>query len=100
MKMETDAEHKQDHADLGQLGGDLGIANHARGVRTDHDPRDDVADDGRKSEPFRDQSEQKRRAQAERDGRDQWNLMHCPEPRYTSTTSKRSRLSAALLRTL
>ena len=50
MELETDAEHQQDDADLGQLLGQRGIGDEARRVRTHERPGEQVADDGGEAE--------------------------------------------------
>jgi hypothetical protein len=48
MKVQSDAEHQQDDADLGQLMGDLHVADKARRMRADQHSGHQITDDRRK----------------------------------------------------
>ena len=52
LKVQADAEHQQDHADLRELGRDLRVADKPRRVRADQHARDEIADDRRKPKRF------------------------------------------------
>ena len=47
VKLQPDAEHQQNHADLGQLLGEMLVGHEAGRVRTDEDSREEIPDDRR-----------------------------------------------------
>jgi len=51
--METDAQHQQHHADLGELPGEVDVGDEARRRRPDHDASQQVADERREFEARR-----------------------------------------------
>ena len=57
VKLQTDAEHEENDADLRELLGERGVRHESRGVRTDKRSGEQVADDGRESEPLGDVSQ-------------------------------------------
>ena len=71
-EMQADAEHEEDHADLGQLGGELGIGDDAGGCRPGDDAGDQVADKRRDAQAFGGRAEHERQAEAGNQCRDQW----------------------------
>lgn len=62
--METDAEHQQHDADLGQLARQVLIGHEARGLPAHRDAGQQIAHDRRKAQPLRDVAEHQRRGQA------------------------------------
>ena len=52
-KCSADAEHQQHDADLGQLRGEVRVGHEPRGMRADGDAGDQIADDGRQTQPHR-----------------------------------------------
>ena len=69
--MQADAEHQEDHADLGQLVRDSLIGHVSRRERTDEDAGDQVADERREPQPLRHHAEYECEHQGDDDGRDQ-----------------------------
>ena len=61
-EVDADPEHQQDHAELGQLGGDGLVGDEARRERADEHARGDVADDRRQVQPPRDERADERGA--------------------------------------
>jgi hypothetical protein len=59
-EMQPHAEHQQDHADLGQLIGELYIRDEAGRMRADDHAGQQVAEDGRQSHAMHQQAEQER----------------------------------------
>jgi hypothetical protein len=57
MKLEANAEHQEDDADLGELLRHRGVGDETRRVRTDEDAGEQIADDRRKAEALREVSE-------------------------------------------
>jgi hypothetical protein len=70
-QVQADAEHQQDHADFGELAGQLDIGNEARRARTDYDPGDEVADQWRHLEPRCREPGEHRQSERRGDGRQQ-----------------------------
>ena len=70
-EVQPDAEHEQDHADLGQLRGEVRIGHESRRERTDHDPGHQEPGDGCDTQPVRDQAEHERRDEGTDQRRDQ-----------------------------
>ena len=65
--MEPDAEHEEDHSQLGELGGDLRVGDEPGRVRPHRDPREEVAEDRREPKPVRDEATDQPREEADRD---------------------------------
>ena len=76
MKVQPHAEHQQDHADLGQLLGQVHVADEARRVRADDHAGQQIADDGRKLELLGDQPQHPGRGERRGDGRDERKIVH------------------------
>ena len=76
MELQADAEHQQDHADLGELFGHSRIHRHPGRVRADERAGQQIADNRRKSQPLRDVAEEERAAQARRERKDEVVLVH------------------------
>ncbi len=76
MEMHADAEHQQDDADLGHLGGELGVGDEPRRVGADGDPGEHVADQGRQSEPLGDPAEGERHGERAGEGHDDGEIVH------------------------
>ena len=74
-ELDPDPEHQQDHADLGELAGDLGVRDDARRERAERDAGGDVADDGREPEPLGDQAADEGGNEPDGDGRDENGLV-------------------------
>ena len=74
-KMDADAEHEQDDADLGELLRESGIDDDTWREGSDDDAREQVADEGRHAQAHGDEAEQEREAQAGGDRRDQGGLL-------------------------
>ena len=60
MKLQADAEHQEDDADLGQLFGHRRIDGKSGCVRTEQRAGDQIADDRRQAQPLRDVAEHER----------------------------------------
>ncbi|MEY4514783.1 MAG: hypothetical protein RLZZ450_6905 [Pseudomonadota bacterium] len=71
VEVQTDAEHEQDDADLGQLGRELGVRHEAGRERPDQHACDEVADDGRQLEAVGDEPEHERGAECRGEREDQ-----------------------------
>jgi len=69
--VDTDAEHEEDHTDLGELGRDRRIRAEARGERTDGDAGSEVADDRGKPQLGGEEAAKESRAEGDRDREDQ-----------------------------
>jgi hypothetical protein len=54
MELQADPEHQQDDADFGELFGEMCVRREAGRMRTDRDPCQQVADDGREAETLGD----------------------------------------------
>ena len=70
-EVHADAEHEEDHADLGELVGDRLVGDEARGEGADRDAGDQVADDGRHAQAAGDRTEQEGEPEAPGDRRDE-----------------------------
>ena len=70
-EMQADAEHQQDHADLGEFVGDALVGDVSRGERADEDAGDEITDQRRKSQPLRHHAEYECQHQGDDDGGDQ-----------------------------
>ncbi len=100
--MQADAEHQQDDADLGQLGGEIGIGDESRRERTDRDACEQIADERRQAHARGEKSEREREHEADGDQRDEFGFVgHVPRtvastsgPRPT-TAAKSARCVAA-----
>ena len=64
-EMQTDAEHQQDHANLGELPGESSIADESRREGADRDARQQVADDRRNAHQIGHQAEEQRQHKAD-----------------------------------
>ena len=76
MKLQSDAEHQEDHAHLRELLGEGGVGDEAWRVRADHDAGEQVADDRRQAEPMRDVPEDERRAEPAGQREDESQFFH------------------------
>ena len=74
-EVQADAEHQQDDADLGQLAGQLLVADEARRERPDRDAGQQIADQRRQAQLDRQETAGERHDQAHDDGGDQLGLM-------------------------
>ena len=70
-EVHADAEHEEDHADLGQLVGDRLVGDEARRERPDRNARDQVADDRGHPQSAGERSKQKSEPQAADDRRNE-----------------------------
>ena len=66
-EVQADAEHQQDHADLGELAGEVGVGDEARRERADRDAGQQVADQRRQAQASREKPEAEREDEADRD---------------------------------
>ena len=66
VEVHADAEHQQDDADLGQLGGHLRVGHEAGRLRAERDAGQEVADDRRQAQPLGDQPQHQGQDQADR----------------------------------
>ena len=73
--MQPDAEHQQDHADLGELAGQVLVGDEAGRERSDRDAGEQIADQGRDPEAVGDRAEQPGEPERDDDGRDQRRVM-------------------------
>ena len=71
VKLQADAEHEEDDADLGQLLGDIGVGHEAGRVRTDERAGQQVADDGRQARALGEVAEDEGRGEAAGQRQDQ-----------------------------
>ena len=62
-EMQPDAEHQEDHAQLGQLLDGFDIAHKTRCKRPDHDARQQISHDGGQAQPAGNQPAYKRQHQ-------------------------------------
>ena len=69
--MQADAEHQQDHADLGELRGERLIADEAWRVRADEHAGKQITDDGRQAQALREQAEHEGHHEADTENRDE-----------------------------
>ena len=69
--MEADPEHQQDDADLGELRSEFLVRHVARSERADEDAGQKVADQGRKAQTLRKDTEHERQTEACQDRRDE-----------------------------
>jgi hypothetical protein len=83
--MQTDAEHEEDHAQLGQLADRLHIADKPRRERSNGDPGHQITDNRRQTDATGDQSTEEGRDQGCDDISQQWNLMHNVSPSHFIT---------------
>ena len=74
--MQADTEHQENHADLGELLGQLGIGDEAGRVRTYDNARDEVANERRQPEPMREVPEHQRRGEPPGQCQDQAEVLH------------------------
>ena len=94
-EMQADAEHQQDHADLGQFGRHPRIGDEAGGERPDDDPGEEIAGDRRDFEPVRQRAHSEGDDETGDDGADQGRMMRhvlllsgpaLPVPRHAPQT--------------
>ncbi len=74
-ELDADPEHQQDHAELGELEGDVRVGDEPGRERPDHDTGDDVPDDRGQAHAAGDETADERGGQADRDGRDENGLV-------------------------
>jgi len=74
-EVQTDAEHQQDDADLGQFVGEVLVGNKARCRRSDQHAGEEIADQGRNLQPLRDDPEDEGQDEANDDRRDERRVM-------------------------
>jgi hypothetical protein len=74
-KMEADAEHEQDHANLSELPRHNGVGDKSRGVRADEHAGEEVTNDRRSSDPVRHRPEDKGKDEASDESSDQRGVM-------------------------
>ena len=79
-EMQADAEHQQDHADLGELSRHRRIGDEAGRVRAHEDAGQQVADERRKPQLARDESEDEREHEPCRKGCDQRDVVRHATP--------------------
>ena len=82
MEVQPDAEHQQDHADLGHLRGERGVGDEARRVRSDDDAGEHVADERRQPEPLRDPAEDERDGKPAGESDDDREVVHAARKRH------------------
>ncbi len=92
--MQADAEHQEDHADLGQLVRDPLIRHVSRRERADEDPGDQVADERRDPQPLRQRAEYECEHEGHDDGRDQRMVRH--QSRFLRSAGVGALIAAAL----
>jgi hypothetical protein len=73
--MQADAEHQQDHADLGELVGEPLIGHVAGGERPGEDAGEQITDERREAKPMRDSAEGECHHEADNDGGYQRHVM-------------------------
>ena len=78
MKLQADAKHDQDHADFRELFGDGRVRFDTWRMRSDRNPGDQVADDGREAEALGEISEDQRRAKARGKRENELDAVHEP----------------------
>ena len=76
VKLQTDAEHQENDADLRKLLGERGVRDESRGVRTNKRSGEQVSDNGRKSEPLGDVSKNEGGSEAAGERENQIVRMH------------------------
>ena len=76
VKLQTDAEHQEDDANLRKLFRDVRVRHEPGRVGADQDARKQVADERRQPEPLRDVPEEQRGAEATREREDQVKVVH------------------------
>jgi len=93
-EMQADAEHQQDHADLGEFCRHRGVGDKARRVRTDQHAGEEVADDRRGPDPVRQRLEDKGEDEARDESSDQRRVMrHRGSFRYPRRAKPSSRVA-------
>jgi hypothetical protein len=73
--VDADAEHQEDDADLGELGGELGIRHVARREWPDDHATHQIADDRWHPKPHRENAAEERRDQAQGNRGDEFGFM-------------------------
>ena len=76
VKLQADAEHQQDDADLGELLGHGDVGDEAGGVRADDDAGEQVADDGGEPDALREVTEGEGRDKAAGEREDEIDVVH------------------------
>jgi hypothetical protein len=76
VELETDAEHQQDDADLGELFRERSVRDEAGRVGPHEDAGEQVADDGRQPEAVRDVAEHERGGESSSERQDEIVSMH------------------------
>ena len=76
VELQADAEHQQDHADLGELLGDVAIGDEPGRVRPDHQPGQEVADDRRQLQALGEIAPDERSDEAAGECEDQIEAVH------------------------
>ena len=69
--MQANAEHQKDHPDIGELQCQVGVGDETGGERADHDPGQQIADQGRQLQAQRRGAHHKGQAQAHDENSDQ-----------------------------
>jgi len=78
--MQADTKHQQHDADFGELAGNFNVSDKARGRRTQHDAGEQIADQCRQTNFFRDKAENQCQAEAGGNRRDQRNIVFHSNP--------------------
>jgi hypothetical protein len=89
MKLQADAEHEEDDADLGQLLGDVGVGHEAGRVRTDERARQQVPNDRREARTLREIPEEEGRGEVAGQRQDEIKVMHVPLAAFVIAGSSR-----------
>ena len=74
-KVQADTEHQQDHADFGELGGEVGIGDESRRERADRDARQQVADERRQAHSRGEKPEGECEHETDSDERDEFGFV-------------------------
>ena len=83
--MQADTEHQQDHADLGQLDGDILVGDKAGRERADDNACHQISDQRRQLEAVREHAKGEGEHEADRDGRYEWRHMQHSSELLAST---------------
>jgi hypothetical protein len=95
-EVHADPEHQQDDADLRDLRGQLLVRHEPGRERTDHDAREQVADERRKADAHGEEAADEREAQPDRDRRDERDVVrHRGRVREVRQLSPRPRAGSA-----
>jgi hypothetical protein len=82
----ADAEHQEDHADLGELAREVGVADEPGGEGPDGDAGEQVADQRRQPQAPREHAEHEGQAEAGREQDEQVGLVFHGHPRNSGAT--------------